>query len=87
MLYFQKKKRYVKTRTKPQKTYKGDAAMNVNLNEETYLERIKKLKSQKKITNDKLSELTGIPLGTLSKILAGSIPALFPSRVLKINDT
>ena len=45
--------------------------MNVNLNEETYLERIKKLKSQKKITNDKLSELTGIPLGTLSKILAG----------------
>lgn len=39
--------------------------------EETYLERIKKLKSQKKITNDKLAELTGIPLGTLSKILAG----------------
>ncbi len=38
---------------------------------ETYLERIKKLKSQQKITNDKLSEMTGIPLGTLSKLLAG----------------
>ncbi len=38
---------------------------------DTYLERIKKLKSTRKITNDKLSEMTGIPLGTLSKLLAG----------------
>ena len=38
---------------------------------ETYLDRIKKLKSEQKITNDRLAELTGIPLGTLSKILAG----------------
>lgn len=37
----------------------------------TYLERIKKVKSSRKITNDKLSEMTGIPLGTLSKLLAG----------------
>ncbi len=36
-----------------------------------YIERIKRIKSEKKITNDRLSELTGIPLGTLSKILAG----------------
>ncbi len=36
-----------------------------------YIDRIKKIKSEKKITNDRLSELTGIPLGTLSKILAG----------------
>ncbi len=36
-----------------------------------YIERIKRMKSEKKITNDRLSELTGIPLGTLSKILAG----------------
>ncbi len=36
-----------------------------------YIERIKKLKSERKITNDQLSEMTGIPLGTLSKILAG----------------
>lgn len=36
-----------------------------------YIGRIKKIKSERKITNEKLSELTGIPLGTLSKILAG----------------
>ena len=36
-----------------------------------YIERIKKMKSEKKMTNDKLAEMTGIPLGTLSKILAG----------------
>lgn len=37
----------------------------------TYIDRIKQLKSEKKMTNDQLAELTGIPLGTLSKILAG----------------
>ena len=36
-----------------------------------YKDRIKQLKAQKKITNEQLSTLTGIPLGTLSKILAG----------------
>lgn len=36
-----------------------------------YKDRIKQLKSQRKITNDQLSNMTGIPLGTLSKILAG----------------
>lgn len=36
-----------------------------------YKDRIKQLKNQKKITNDQLSNMTGIPLGTLSKILAG----------------
>ncbi len=41
------------------------------MEQETYLERIKKLKAQRKITNDKLSEMTGIPLGTLAKLLAG----------------
>lgn len=39
--------------------------------QETYLDRIKKIKSERKITNEKLSEMTGIPLGTLSKLLAG----------------
>ena len=38
---------------------------------ETYIDRIKTLKAQKKITNEQLAERTGIPLGTLSKILAG----------------
>ena len=39
--------------------------------EYTYIDRIKKIKSEKKITNDQLSDMTSIPLGTLSKILAG----------------
>lgn len=38
---------------------------------ETYLDRIKKLKGEKKLTNDQLAERSGIPLGTLSKFLAG----------------
>ncbi len=38
---------------------------------EPYLERLKELKRKEKMTNERLSELTGIPLGTLSKILAG----------------
>lgn len=41
------------------------------MTQETYLDRIKKIKSERKITNEKLSEMTGIPLGTLSKLLAG----------------
>lgn len=36
-----------------------------------YIDRIKQLKNEKKITNEKLAELTGIPLSTVSKILAG----------------
>ena len=47
------------------------AAEGAVMEQETYLERIKKLKSSRKITNDKLSEMTGIPLGTLAKLLAG----------------
>lgn len=38
---------------------------------ESYIDRIKTLKSQKKLTNERLAELSGIPLGTLSKMLAG----------------
>lgn len=39
--------------------------------EYTYIDRLKQIKSERKITNDQLSEMTDIPLGTLSKILAG----------------
>jgi repressor LexA len=39
--------------------------------EYTYIDRLKQIKNEKRITNDQLSEMTGIPLGTLSKILAG----------------
>lgn len=38
---------------------------------ETYIDRIKQLKSKQKMTNEQLSERSGIPLGTLSKVLAG----------------
>ena len=51
-----------------------------------YIERIKKLKSEKKITNDKLSELTGIPLGTLSKIMAGISDSPKLSNIVAIAD-
>lgn len=52
----------------------------------SYIDRIKKLKSEKKITNDKLSELTGIPLGTLSKLLAGISDSPKLSNMIAISD-
>ena len=36
-----------------------------------YIKRIKEIKNARKMTNDELAERTGIPGGTLSKILAG----------------
>lgn len=51
-----------------------------------YIDRIKKIKAQKKITNDKLSELTGIPLGTLSKIMAEISDSPKFSNILSICD-
>ena len=38
---------------------------------ETYIDRIKQMKNERKLTNDRLAELSGIPLGTLSKLMAG----------------
>ncbi len=38
---------------------------------ETYIDRIKQMKTARKLTNDRLAELSGIPLGTLSKLMAG----------------
>lgn len=51
-----------------------------------YITRIKKLKSEKKITNERLSELTGIPLGTLSKIMAGISDSPKLSNMVLIAD-
>ena len=51
---------------------------------ETYLDRIKLLKNERKMTNDRLSELTGIPLGTLSKILAGMSDSPKLSNIVSI---
>lgn len=53
---------------------------------ETYIDRIKALKAKKKITNDRLSELTGIPLGTLSKLLAGMSESPKLSNIIAICD-
>jgi len=39
---------------------------------ETWLDRIKALKNKKGYTNEELSRLTGIPVGTLNKILSGA---------------
>ena len=54
--------------------------------EYTYIDRIKSIKSEKKITNDVLSEMTGIPLGTLSKILAGISDSPKLSNIVAICD-
>ena len=51
-----------------------------------YISRIKKIKSERKITNEKLSDLTGIPLGTLSKILAGISDSPKLSNMVLIAD-
>ena len=52
--------------------------------EENYLERIKNLKSEKKITNEQLSRMTGIPLGTLSKFLAGISDSVKLSNIIAV---
>lgn len=51
---------------------------------ESYLDRIKLIKNKKKMTNDQLSERTGIPLGTLSKILAGMSDSPKLSNIIAI---
>lgn len=51
-----------------------------------YISRIKRIKSEKKITNERLSELTGIPLGTLSKLLAGINDSPKLANVVAIAD-
>jgi len=51
-----------------------------------YIARIKKIKSERKITNERLSELTGIPLGTLSKILAGISDSPKLANIVAIAD-
>ncbi len=51
-----------------------------------YIDRIKKLKNEKKITNERLSEMTGIPLGTLSKLMAGISDSPKLSNIVTIAD-
>lgn len=51
-----------------------------------YIERIKQIKNEKRITNDELSRLSGIPLGTLSKLLAGLSDSVKLSNMIAICD-
>ncbi len=52
----------------------------------TYIDRIKERKSAKKITNERLSELTGISVSTLSKLLAGFSDSPKLSNIVAICD-
>jgi len=49
-----------------------------------YIERIKQIKNEKKITNEELARLSGIPLGTLSKLLAGLSDSVKLSNMIAI---
>ena len=51
---------------------------------ETYIDRIKKKKSEMRLTNEQLAERSGIPLGTLSKVLAGMSDSPKLSTVIAI---
>ena len=51
-----------------------------------YIARIKELKSKQQITSDKLAELTGIPKGTLTKILSGVSDSVKLSNIVAIAD-
>ena len=52
---------------------------------EKMLQRIKSLKKEKGITNEKLARSTGISLGTLSKILAGVTKEPSIESIIKIS--
>ena len=51
-----------------------------------YIDRIKERKGAKKITNERLSELTGISVSTLSKLLAGFSDSPKLSNIVAICD-
>ncbi|MCQ2354280.1 MAG: helix-turn-helix domain-containing protein [Clostridia bacterium] len=51
-----------------------------------YIERIKQLKNDRKMTNEALSQVSGIPLGTLSKLLAGFSDSVKLSNIVALCD-
>lgn len=51
-----------------------------------YIDRIKSLKSEKKMTNEDLARASGIPLGTLSKLLTGVSDSVKLSNIVAICD-
>lgn len=51
-----------------------------------YIERIKELKSSRKMTTENLSRLSGVPVGTLSKMLAGVSDSVKLSNIVAVCD-
>lgn len=49
-----------------------------------YIDRIKQLKSTRNLTNEELSQKSGVPLGTLSKLLAGYSESVKLSNIVAI---
>jgi SOS-response transcriptional repressor LexA/DNA-binding Xre family transcriptional regulator len=62
---------FAKTIYKAQNVCYNNSVNGIRRADMDYITRIKQIKNEKKITNERLSELTGIPLSTVSKILAG----------------
>ena len=51
-----------------------------------YIERIKQLKSERKMTTEDLSAASGVPVGTLSKILAGVSDSVKLSNIVAVSE-
>ncbi len=51
-----------------------------------YIERIKQLKGEKGLTNEELARLSGIPMGTLSKLLSGHNESVKLSNMIALCD-
>jgi len=51
-----------------------------------YIARIKELKSKKKMTTERLAELSGVPLGTLTKILSAVSDSVKLSNIVAIAE-
>lgn len=50
------------------------------------IERIKSLKKEKKLSNEELSKLSGVPIGTLAKILGSETKDPQISNIIKIAE-
>lgn len=55
-------------------------------NTEKVIERIKRLKKESGYTNETLSKLSGVPLGTLNKILSGGVKSVKHETISKLEN-
>lgn len=56
-----------------------------NYNAEDMIIRIKKAKKQKGFTNEQLAEISGVPVGTLNKVLGTATKEPLLSTIIKIS--